>query len=315
MVTSELDDDVANPREGTLRFGAAQNRPLWIIFARDMVIRLDRELAINNDKTIDGRGAKVEIINAGFAIYNVKNIIIHNIIMHDIVVNPGGLIKSHDGPPVPRKGSDGDAIGISGGSQIWIDHCSLSKAVDGLIDAKHGSTHFTVSNCLFTQHQYLLLFWDFDERGMLCTVAFNKFTDNVDQRMPNLRHGFVQVVNNNYERWGSYALGGSAGPTILSQGNRFLASDIKKEVVGRYGESAMSESFNWNWRSYMDVFENGAIFVPSGVDPVLTPEQNAGMIPAEPGEAVLRLTSSAGEAVLRLTSSAGVLSCQPGTPC
>nr|CBW30986.1 putative pectate lyase precursor [Ambrosia artemisiifolia] len=308
-VTSDLDDDVANPKEGTLRFGAAQNRPLWIIFERDMVIRLDKEMVVNSDKTIDGRGAKVEIINAGFTLNGVKNVIIHNINMHDVKVNPGGLIKSNDGPAAPRAGSDGDAISISGSSQIWIDHCSLSKSVDGLVDAKLGTTRLTVSNSLFTQHQFVLLFGAGDEniedRGMLATVAFNTFTDNVDQRMPRCRHGFFQVVNNNYDKWGSYAIGGSASPTILSQGNRFCAPDerSKKNVLGRHGEAA-AESMKWNWRTNKDVLENGAIFVASGVDPVLTPEQSAGMIPAEPGESALSLTSSA-----------GVLSCQPGAPC
>lgn len=46
------------------------------------------------------------------------------------------------------------------------------------------------------------------------------------------RHGFFHVVNNDYTQWEMYAIGGSASPTIFSQGNRFLASDdkSKKEV-------------------------------------------------------------------------------------
>lgn len=60
----------------------------------------------------------------------------------------------------------------------------------------------------------------------------------------------------------------------------------------------------WNWRSEKDALLNGAIFVPSGVDPPLTPEQKSGLIVAEPGESVLQLTSCA-----------GVLSCVPGQPC
>nr|CBW30989.1 putative pectate lyase precursor [Ambrosia artemisiifolia] len=308
-VTSNLDDDVANPKEGTLRFAAAQNRPLWIIFKNDMVINLNQELVVNSDKTIDGRGVKVEIINGGLTLMNVKNIIIHNINIHDVKVLPGGMIKSNDGPPILRQASDGDTINVAGSSQIWIDHCSLSKSFDGLVDVTLGSTHVTISNCKFTQQSKAILLGADDthvqDKGMLATVAFNMFTDNVDQRMPRCRFGFFQVVNNNYDRWGTYAIGGSSAPTILCQGNRFLAPDdqIKKNVLARTGTGA-AESMAWNWRSDKDLLENGAIFVTSGSDPVLTPVQSAGMIPAEPGEAAIKLTSSA-----------GVLSCRPGAPC
>jgi pectate lyase len=44
------------------------------------------------------------------------------------------------------------------------------------------------------------------------------------------RFGYFHVVNNDYDGWGLYAIGGSAGPTILSQGNRFRASGSVKEV-------------------------------------------------------------------------------------
>lgn len=63
------------------------------------------------------------------------------------------------------------------------------------------------------------------DKNMKVTVAYNKFSEGCDQRMPRCRHGFFQVVNNDYNRWGTYAIGGSAAPTILSHGNRFLAPD------------------------------------------------------------------------------------------
>lgn len=46
------------------------------------------------------------------------------------------------------------------------------------------------------------------------------------------RHGYFHVVNNDYTHWEMYAIGGSAAPTINSQGNRFLApnDDSSKEV-------------------------------------------------------------------------------------
>ncbi|XP_058091024.1 putative pectate lyase 14 [Magnolia sinica] len=37
------------------------------------------------------------------------------------------------------------------------------------------------------------------------------------------RHGYFHVVNNDYTHWEMYANGGSANPTMNSQGNRYLA--------------------------------------------------------------------------------------------
>ena len=47
------------------------------------------------------------------------------------------------------------------------------------------------------------------------------------------RHGYFHVVNNDYSHWEMYAIGGSAAPTINSQGNRFLApnDNYNKEVM------------------------------------------------------------------------------------
>jgi pectate lyase len=73
------------------------------------------------------------------------------------------------------------------------------------------------------------------------------------------------VVNNDYTHWRMYAIGGSRSPTIISQGNRFRASDdgAAKEVTKReyvpYGEYK-----DWVWKSRDDVFLNGAFFVQSG---------------------------------------------------
>lgn len=158
LVNDPTDDDPANPKAGTLRFGAIQNRPLWIVFEKDMIITLKQELVINKDKTIDGRGVKVEIANGGgFTIQNVKNVIIHGIHIHDIIPTEGGLIKAvEDQPAAPRHKSDGDGIAIMGSSNIWIDHCALSKGLDGLIDVTLGSTLVTISNCKFSQHQKVI---------------------------------------------------------------------------------------------------------------------------------------------------------------
>ena len=72
-----------------------------------------------------------------------------------------------------------------------------------------------------------------EDKKMQVTVAFNRFDKGLVQRMPCVRFGFAHVVNNDYNQWEMYAIGGLQGPTILSQGNRFFASNNQntKEVM------------------------------------------------------------------------------------
>lgn len=70
------------------------------------------------------------------------------------------------------------------------------------------------------------------DKVLQITLAFNHFGQGLVQRMPRVRYGFVHAVNNDYTHWLMYAIGGSDSPTILSQGNRFIAppNGYAKEV-------------------------------------------------------------------------------------
>lgn len=153
VVTDPSDDELDHPKPGTLRHAVIQMEPLWIIFAHNMVIRLKEELMFSSDKTIDGRGAQVHIAyGAGITIQYVHNVIIHNIWIHNIKPAHGGMIRDAIDHIGLRTMSDGDGITIFGSNNIWIDHCTMSRATDGLIDAIEGSTAITISNCKFNNH-------------------------------------------------------------------------------------------------------------------------------------------------------------------
>lgn len=171
VVTDNSDDDVVNPKPGTLRYGVIQDGPLWIIFGRDMVIKLKQELLVNSHKTIDGRGANVQIRGgAGLSLFLVTNVIIHNLKIKDIVPKPGGLIRDSKEHVGLRTVSDGDAISVFGSSNVWIDHISLSRAKDGLVDVIEGSTGVTISNCHLTDHDDVTILFK-----SLHTTSFYRF--------------------------------------------------------------------------------------------------------------------------------------------
>ncbi|KAF5194371.1 Pectate lyase [Thalictrum thalictroides] len=212
-VVTNPSDDPANPKPGTLRYGVIQTKPLWIIFARDMVIKLQNELMMNSFKTIDGRGVKVEIAN---------------------------------GPCI---------------------------TIQGVMLFGH--------NDQFT-----------DDKIMKVTVVFNHFGPGLIERMPRVRFGYAHVANNRYESWQMYAIGGSANPTILSEGNYFFAPKTRssKQVTKR--ESGGWK--NWKWRSSNDMFLNGAFFVQSGWGSCAPNYSKSQVFSVAPGALVPALTSNAG---------------------
>ncbi|KVI06879.1 AmbAllergen [Cynara cardunculus var. scolymus] len=272
MVTDSSDNDVVDPTPGTLRYAVLQTEPLWIIFASSMLIKLKHELIVNSYKTIDGRGVNVAITGGGcITLQYVTNVIIHNIRIYDC--KPSGNADIRSSPThVGRRGlSDGDGISISGSRNIWIDHCSLSHCTDGLIDAILGSTAITISNSYFTHHNEVMLMGHDDaylpDKGMQVTFSFNHFGKGLIQRMPRCRHGYFHVVNNDFTEWKMYAIGGSANPTINSQGNRYIAPpDPNAKEVTKRVEANEKNWAGWHWRTDGDLMENGAYFVPSGED-------------------------------------------------
>ncbi|KAF3790930.1 Pectate lyase [Nymphaea thermarum] len=306
VVTDPSDDDPVNPRPGTLRYAVIQDEPLWIVFKRDMVIVLKEELIMNSYKTIDGRGANVHIANgACITVQYVTNIIIHGIHIHDCKPTGNAMVRSTPRHYGWRTMADGDGVSIFGSSHIWVDHCSFSNCADGLVDAVIASTAITISNNYFTHHDKVMLLGHSDsyenDKAMQVTIVLNHFGEGLVQRIPRCRHGYFHVVNNDYTHWEMYAIGGSASPTINSQGNRYLAPDnpFAKEVTKRV-DTPDGAWKDWHWRSEGDLMLNGAFFVPSG----------SGATSSYAKASSLGAKSSS--MVPSMTANAGVLNCRAG---
>ncbi|XP_062110524.1 probable pectate lyase 5 [Humulus lupulus] len=308
-VVTDPSDHPVSPKPGTLRYGAIQDEPLWIIFKRDMVIKLKQELMVNSFKTIDGRGASVHIAGGPcITIQFVTNIIIHGLNIHDCKQGGNAYVRDSPSHYGWRTLSDGDGVSIFGGSHIWVDHNSLSNCRDGLIDAIHGSTAITISSNYMTHHNKVMLLGHSDsykqDKNMQVTIAFNHFGEGLVQRMPRCRHGYFHVVNNDYTHWKMYAIGGSASPTINSQGNRFLAPNDKfsKEIT-KHEDAPQGKWKNWNWRSEGDLYLNGAFFTRSGAG-ASSNYAKASSLAARPSSLVSTITAGA-----------GTLRCRKGSRC
>ncbi|XP_066358020.1 probable pectate lyase 22 [Miscanthus floridulus] len=115
------------------------------------------------------------------------------------------------------------------------------------------------------------------------------------------RFGLFHVINNDYINWEIYAIGGSASPTIMSHGNRFLADKAKEfSSVTKREAAPDTEWSKWTWITEDDTMLNGAFFTSSGTP---GPEVKA------PGFA------KPSSFVPAITASVGVLSCKEGSLC
>ncbi|KAK3013507.1 hypothetical protein RJ639_010100 [Escallonia herrerae] len=271
-------DDALNPRPGTLRYGVTKIKgKVWITFQRDMRIKLQKSLLVSSFTAIDGRGASVHIAGgACLMLLRATNVIIHGLRIHDCKAQGPGHVMGPDGEIVNLGPVDGDAIRVVTSSKIWIDHNTLYDCQDGLVDVTRGSTGVTISNNWFRYQNKVMLLGHDDgflrDKNMKVTVAFNYFGPGCVQRMPRVRHGYAHVVNNLYQGWGQYAIGGSMNPSVKSQANLFIAPKSgNKEVTWRKTDK---NGMSFNFKSVEDVFENGASFTQTHGGGGLKPNYN-----------------------------------------
>jgi len=217
-----LEDD----GQGSLRAGVESSAPLWIVFDVSGDIRLRRQIGVQPNKTIDGRGARIVIRDNGLIADGVNNAIVENLIF--------------DGAQI-------DAISIvNGGTDIWIDHCSLSNAGDGLIDITRAvpthSTDVTVSWCHFSKHDKVMLIGaspDATDDVNLRVTLHHDFFDETSQRHPRLSFGKVHAFNNYLRHWETYGMGSAQRGELLIQANIFEAGSDKDGSVHRFNASPL----------------------------------------------------------------------------
>ncbi|EMS61728.1 putative pectate lyase 7 [Triticum urartu] len=165
IVTDPNDDDFTNPRPGSLRWGVVQTEPLWIIFARDMVINASQEIIIQSDKTIDGRGAQVHVANGGgLTVQHQNNVIINNLHVHGIKHTDGGNVSMTATHSTIRTRADGDGVSIFNATKVWVDHLSMDNCEDGMVDVVAMSTAVTISNTHLAHHNDVMLFGADDKK-------------------------------------------------------------------------------------------------------------------------------------------------------
>lgn len=102
-----------------------------------MHIELKEPLSVGSHTTIDERGVHVVISGSCISIARAENVILHNF---EIV----SMRQS-------------DAIHVFDSRLVWIDHLVSMAAARGLVSVVQGSTDVTVSNCYFSNGDFIML--------------------------------------------------------------------------------------------------------------------------------------------------------------
>jgi pectate lyase len=206
----------ADSGPGSLRRAVSGNRPAWIVFDRDMKIRLRRPLLVGSNKTIDGRSKHVTISapgQGGLQLVGVSNVIIES------------LRLTHFGHVTQTKNNDPDeAIHLQHARKVWIDHNDLSRAGDKLVSVSGGSRHITISwNHFHHQEQVMQIgnqtTQDADA-AQTVTIDHN-FFDRTGYRNPVVSYGRAHVYNNYYLDWRLYAVRSERVAQVLLENNVF----------------------------------------------------------------------------------------------
>ncbi|KAI1139656.1 polysaccharide lyase family 1 protein [Hypoxylon sp. FL0543] len=191
---------------------AEQEGPLTIIVSG--AITGAAKVHVSANKTIYGEAGS-SLTGVGFYIRRTSNVIVRNMKIAKV------------------EAENGDAIGIDGSSNVWVDHCDLSGDLnrgkddyDGLVDISHGSEWVTVSNTYFHDHWKASLVGHSDsnaaeDRGALhVTYAGNHFYRTYS-RAPLVRFGTVHIVNTFWDTLLASGVNCRMGAQVLIQSSAF----------------------------------------------------------------------------------------------
>ncbi|MET1071371.1 MAG: RICIN domain-containing protein [Umezawaea sp.] len=160
------------------------------------------ELKVASDKTIVGVGTAGHVVNGGFFLgVGVHNVIIRNLTIRD-------TLMASDDPD--DKDFDYDGVQMDGAHHVWIDHNTITRMNDGLIDSRADTSYLTVSwNVLAQNNKTFGIGWTTNVTSRM-TIHHNWFRDT-NQRNPSTDNvAYAHLYNNylqNIKSYGNYARG------------------------------------------------------------------------------------------------------------
>ncbi|KAB8194031.1 hypothetical protein FH608_017720 [Nonomuraea phyllanthi] len=160
------------------------------------------EIRVASNKTIVGVGTSGHIVNGGFFLGSgVSNVIIRNLTIRDT--------RMADDDPDDKE-YDYDGIQMDTAHHVWIDHNTITRMNDGLIDSRKDTSYLTVSwNVLSENNKAFGIGWT-DNVTARMTIHHNWIHDT-NQRNPSTDNvAYAHLYNNylqNVASYGNYSRG------------------------------------------------------------------------------------------------------------
>lgn len=211
---------------------AAAPEPLVIFISGSLKAADYIKIPVAANKSFIGTGAGAEVVNAGFKLINVSNVIFRNFTIRDAYI-PGDW----DGK-TPQ--NDRDGIQLDTTHHVWVDHMKIQRMGDGLIDTRKDSDLVTYSWNVFADNNKALgVGWT--ANAVTRMTIHHNWIRNTTQRNFSLDNTAAAHVYNNYlQDIGQYGMMGRNAAKVVLEGNSFstvqdpiVAKDPATEVVNR----------------------------------------------------------------------------------
>jgi pectate lyase len=211
---------------------AAANEPLVIFISGTLKATDYVKIPVAANKSFIGVGVGAEVVNAGFKLISVSNVIFRNFTVRDAYI-PGDW----DGK---RPDNDRDGIQLDTTHHVWVDHMKFERMGDGLIDTRKDSDLITYSWNVFADNNKALgVGWT--ANAVTRMTIHHNWIRNTTQRNFSLDNTAAAHVYNNFlQDIGQYGMMGRNAAKLVVEGNSFtavqdpvVAKDAATEVVNR----------------------------------------------------------------------------------
>ena len=226
-----LDGTTGGQGGRTVVVGTVAELAAFAISEEPLIIVLDGTLRsadyvkmpVASNKSLIGADGDAALVNAGFKLINVSNVIFRNFTIRDSYI-PGDW----DGK---RSDNDRDGIQMDASHHVWIDHMAFFRLGDGMIDARKDSDYLSYSWNIFADHNKALgVGWT--SNAVTHMTIHHNWIRNTFQRNASIDNTAAAHVYNNYlQDIGQYGMMGRNAAKVVVEGNYF--QDVQDPVVAK----------------------------------------------------------------------------------
>jgi pectate lyase len=173
----------------------------------------ERRLDVASNKTIVGLGRGAQIRGVSFNLGPIQNVILRNLAIYDV---NRGLVEA------------GDALGLEGCSDVWLDHLTTKWISDGLTDISAGTQNVTLSWMHYDGSMDQACRGNHTHASTITDSSItlhHNFFDHTDSHAPlvNDAQARVHIFNDFVQENAGYGVAAGCGAQVLLEGTTFRA--------------------------------------------------------------------------------------------